>query len=176
MYTLVNVISSIGPHMRPLSNPYQRIAAEYRAQTRPGDLIVVAGLGPLADAAVNIPYFADRPTESLHGVLTKSRDNSTVAVQLLQDEVRQTLASGHQVYLADDTYRLAHNPDVESALVERHKGVDLAALQHPYASWRVAKAWRSGVGHRADHWRRRHDQRPELLRQTAIGELRVGYV
>ena len=58
--------------MKPVAGLSQRVALDIRAHTPPRSLIIVPGVGADAQGEVDIPYFANRPVLSLHGLLAHS--------------------------------------------------------------------------------------------------------
>ena len=116
LFAVLNVQASIGPHRRADASPFQQKAAEVRAHTRPGDLIIVAGAGDMAQNEVDIPYFADRDVLSLHTLLTRKRGDKAAALQQAQAQIAQTLQSGHTVYALDELW----NRRTLDALRQKH--------------------------------------------------------
>ena len=80
LYAVLNAQASILPHLAPNSDPFRRIAADVRAHTQPGDIVLVAGAGDGGPCEVALPYFADREVVSLHGLLTRSRNDKAAAL------------------------------------------------------------------------------------------------
>jgi MFS family permease len=146
MYATVNVMSSIGLHLKPESSPFQRIAMEYRQHTVPGDVIIVPGVGDLSELEVNLPYFADRDTYSAHTALTRSRDDVGEAIGRLQEDITTAIASGHHVYVTDDLYRMARYPGVVDDLKAHHRNVGPSDLKPLFAPWNAKIAWNSSHG------------------------------
>jgi len=143
-YALLNLQVSILPHLAPQSDPFRRIAADVRAHTRRGDVVLVAGAGDGGPCEVALPYFADRDVISLHGLLTKARDDKAAALLQAQTEIAATLASGHAVYALDEVVP-SHSPRTLAALSAKHRltGEDLTRLLSPYGrTW----AWDSPRG------------------------------
>ncbi len=144
VYAALNFAVSIGPHLSPSSDPFRRIAADVRAHTRFGDVVLVAGAGDGGPCEVALPYFADRDVISLHGLLTKKRDDKLAALSLAQSEIDTTLASGHAVYALDEVIPW-HNAKTLAALSAKHHltAADLQILLSPYVR---TLAWQSGRG------------------------------
>lgn len=143
-YATLNLLVGVLPHLSPQSDPFRRIAADVRAHTRPGDVVLVAGAGDGGPCEVALPYFADRDVISLHGLLTKKRDDKAAALVLAQSEITSTLQSGHAVYALDDVVP-AHNAKTLAALSAKHglTAADLKTLLSPYVR---TLAWQSGRG------------------------------
>ena len=143
-YAALNLTISIEPHLAPSSDPFRRIAADVRAHTSFGDVVVVAGAGDGGPCEVALPYFADRDVISLHGLLTKKRDDKLAALSLVRSEIDRTLASGHAVYALDDVVP-SHNARALAALSAKHglTANDLTTLLSPYTR---TLAWQSGRG------------------------------
>ena len=144
LYAVLNLQIGILPHLSPQSDPFRRIAADVRAHTQPGDVVLVAGAGDGGPCEVALPYFADRDVISLHGLLTKKRDDKAAALTLAQSEINSTLASGHAVYALDDVVP-THNAKTLAALAAKHHltSADLTALLSPYVR---TLAWQSPRG------------------------------
>ncbi len=144
VYAALNLQVGILPHLSPQSDPFRRIAADVRAHTQPGDVVLVAGAGDGGPCEVALPYFADREVISLHGLLTKKRDDIPAALSLAQSQITSTLASGHAVYALDDVIP-AHNAKTLAALAAKHHltSGDLTALLSPYVR---TFAWQSPRG------------------------------
>lgn len=116
LFAVLNVQASIAPHHRTDASPFQHLAAEVRAHTRPGDLILLAGVGDTAQNEVDIPYFADRDVISLHTLLTRKRGDKSAALLQAQSQISDTLQTGHAVYALDELW----NRRTLAALREKH--------------------------------------------------------
>ena len=144
-YAVLNLLVGVLPHLSPQSDPFRRIAADVRAHTRPGDVVLVAGAGDGGPCEVALPYFADREVISLHGLLTTKRDDKAAALSAAQADIGSVLASGHAVYALDEVVP-SHNAKTLAALSAKHHGLtaaDLKTLLSPYAR---TLAWQSGRG------------------------------
>ena len=144
LYATLNAQASIFPHLAPGTDPFQRISADVRAHTQPGDIVVVAGAGDGGPCEVALPYFADREVVSLHTILTRSHDNQAASLATAQAQIAAALAQGHSVYALDEIIP-GHDPHTFSALAGRHRLAPayLPALLSPY---RRTPAWRSPRG------------------------------
>ena len=144
VYALLNLQVSILPHLAPSSDPFRRIAADVRAHTQIGDVVLVAGAGDGGPCEVALPYFADRDVISLHGLLTKKRDDKAAALGQAQQEIATALASGHSVYALDEVVPM-HSEKTLAALAAKHHltDEDLKTLLSPYVR---TLAWQSGRG------------------------------
>ena len=144
VYGLLNLQASILPHLAPSSDPFRRISADVRAHTRAGDVVVVAGAGDGGPCEVALPYFADRNVISLHGLLTKQRDDKAAALALARSEIASALGAGHGVYALDEVVPY-HNARALAALSAKHglTAADLAALLAPDVR---TLAWQSPRG------------------------------
>ena len=144
LYGTLNAQASILPHLFPGTDPFQRIAADVRAHTQVGDVILVAGAGDGGPCEVALPYFADREVVSVHGLLTKKRDDKALAFATMQAQMNAVLGGGHAVYALDEIVP-GHDAHTFAALSERHHiaQADLKALFAPY---RRTLAWRSPRG------------------------------
>ncbi len=144
LYAALNLQVGILPHLSSMSDPFRRIAADVRVHTRPGDVVLVAGAGDGGPCEVALPYFADRDVISLHGLLTKKRDDIPAALSLTQSQIASTLASGHAVYALDEVVP-NHNARTLAALSAKHHltSADLKTLLSPYVR---TLAWQSPRG------------------------------
>ena len=144
VYAFLNLQNSILPHLAPASDPFRRIAADVRAHTRFGDVVLVAGAGDGGPCEVALPYFADRDVISLHGLLTKKRNDKAAALSLAQSQIAGALASGRAVYALDEVIPM-HNEKTLAALAAKHHLTDddLKTLLSPYVR---TLAWQSGRG------------------------------
>ena len=162
LYGLLNVQASVLPHLGPDSDPFRRIAADVRAHTQPGDVALVAGAGSGGPCEVALPYFADREVISLHGLLTKTRNDKAAALTAsgpagpdaplsARAQINAVLAGGHAVYALDEVIPTgmnlgaAHNPHTLAELAARHHltSADIKALLTPYT---LSVAWHSPRG------------------------------
>ena len=162
LYGLLNAQASVLPHLAPKSDPFRRIAADVRAHTQPGDVILVAGAGDGGPCEVALPYFADRAVISLHGLLTTARDDKAAALTApvpagpdappsAQAQINAALAGGHAVYALDELIPAglnlgkAHNPHTLAELAARHHLTqkDIKSLLSPYT---LTQAWHSPRG------------------------------
>ena len=137
LYATVNWTDSIRPHRAPDASPFQRIAADVKAHTRPGDEILLAGAGEQAQCEVDVPYFAGRDVISLHTLLTRAHNDKGAALSVAQAQMAQTWASGHAVYGLDELW---HGAQAWDALRKRHPGIAPADLQ-PWAVRAPQPAW-----------------------------------
>ena len=98
----------------------------------------------LVTCEVALPYFADRDVISLHGLLTKKRDDKAAALSLAQSEINSTLAAGHAVYALDEVVP-THSAKTLAALSAKHHltPADLKTLLSPYVR---TFAWQSPRG------------------------------
>ncbi len=144
LYATLNAQASILPHLTPGSDPFRRIAADVRAHTSPGDVVVVAGAGDGGPCEVALPYFADREVVSLHGLLTKARDDQPAAFAAAQAQIADTLAMGHAIYALDEVIP-GHDPHTFAALAIRHHVLP-TDLKTFFAPYQRTLAWRSPRG------------------------------
>ncbi|MGI4788828.1 MAG: hypothetical protein ACRYFS_08255 [Janthinobacterium lividum] len=144
VYGALNLQVSILPHLAPQSDPFRRIATDVRAHTQFGDVVLVAGAGDGGPCEVALPYFADRDVISLHGLLTKKRDDKAAALQMAQSDINAVLSSGHAVYALDDVIP-SHDAHTLAALSTKHHltDADLKTLLSPYVR---TLAWESPRG------------------------------
>ena len=139
----VNLESSIIPHLRQSSDPFQRIADNVAAHTKTGDIVVVMGAGNAAQCEVDIPYFADRDVVSLHGILTRQHNNAPNSIAIAQNEIDTAISQGHSVYALDEVW---NDPVALMSLEHHHPGWnsgDITTLFQPYT---MTHAWRGPHG------------------------------
>ncbi len=155
LYALLNAQASILPHLATGSDPFRRIAADVRAHTAPGDIVLVAGAGDGGPCEVALPYFADREVISLHSLLTRSHNDRGVALAEARAQIDDALGQGHAVYALDEIIP-GHDAHTFAALADRHHLTpgDLKSLFTPY---RRQLAWRSPRG---PVWRLSHSKDP----------------
>ena len=138
-----NATAGIRPHLRAGSSPFQRVAADIKTHTRPGDLVVLTGEGDLAECEVNIPYFGDRDAISLHTMLARRDEDPGATKAAVRAEIETAMRGGHNIYMLDE----AHNPAGASALlIARHPAATVSFLRDLFAPWTSAVAWRSDHG------------------------------
>jgi hypothetical protein len=137
LFTCVNWANSMGPHLRPGANAFVRIAANVKAHTQTGDVVLLAGAGEEGQCEVFIPYFANRDVISLHTLLTRAHNDKTVAYAQAQTEMQTAWASGHNVYALDELW---HGTQAWHALLKKHPGVQASdldgwAVRAPVSAW-----------------------------------------
>lgn len=144
LYAVLNAQASILPHLAENSDPFRRMAADFRAQTRPGDFALVAGAGDGGPLEVTLPYFADRDVVSLHTLLTRRRNDKALAFADAQTQINAALSEGRAVYALDEAVP-GHNARAQNALALRHH-VTPADLQSFLAPYQRTLAWISPRG------------------------------
>lgn len=142
----INWTCSIHPNMAVGASPFQRVAADLRAHTEPGDLIVVMGAGNDAQCEVDIPYFAERNLLSLHSTLTTAHEDVPLALSRSRAQIAHALGRDRRVYALDD---VIGNRGALLALHARHPEFTAADLQSLVGSYRWKVAW---VGPRGPVW------------------------
>jgi len=144
LYAVLNAQASILPHLTSSSDPFRRMAADVRAHTQASDIVLVAGAGDGGPLEVTLPYFADRDVASLHTLLTRRRDDKSLAFADAQAQINAALAGGHSVYALDEAIP-GHNARTLAALTLRHH-VTSADLQSFLAPYQRTLAWHSPRG------------------------------
>ena len=144
LYAVLNAQASILPHLAEGSDPFRRMAADFRLHSNPGDLALVAGAGDGGPLEVTLPYFADRDVVSLHTLLTRRRNDKALAFADARTQIDTALAVGHAVYALDEAIP-GHNPRTQNALAVRHH-VTAADLQGFLVPYRRTLAWLSPRG------------------------------
>jgi hypothetical protein len=154
LYAVLNAQAGFLPHLAPNSDPFRRIAADVRAHTQAGDVVVVAGAGYGGTCEVALPYFADRDVVSLHGLLTRSRNDKAAALfgpGGAQAQINAALAAGHAVYALDEVIPAgvnlgrAHNQLTLNALAKDHH-LTQADLKTLLSAYTLTPAWHSPRG------------------------------
>ncbi len=144
LYAVLNAQASILPHLTVGSDPFRRMAADFRSHTHSGDIALVAGAGDGGPLEVTLPYFADRDVVSLHTLLTRRRDDRALAFADARAQMDSALAEGHTVYALDEAIP-GHNIRTQNALTQRHHVTSLD-LQGFLAPYRRTLAWISPRG------------------------------
>lgn len=140
---LVNLQSSIAPHLKETSDPFQRIAGNIAAHTRSGDIVVVTGAGDAAQCEVDIPYFADRECVSLHTILTRQHNDPVAAIEVARSQMDSALAAGHNVYALDEVW---NSPLAMASLEQHHPGWVMADEKILFQPYRRIHAWMGSDG------------------------------
>ena len=140
---LTNLSISIVPHLTAKSDPFRQIAYDIARHTLPGDLIVVAGAGDLAQSEVDIPYFSLRNCISLHTTLTRQHENIAHSGQIISVAIATDLDAGHRVYVFDD---LVHGGKTLDALQRRHPELTRADVDSIFSKFKATPAWSSKHG------------------------------
>jgi len=139
----VNLVSSVVPHLKESSDPFQRIANDVASHTKTGDIVVVAGAGNAAQCEVDIPYFADRHVVSIHAILTRQHNDPTSTITAAQAEINAALAQGHHVYALDEVW---DDPVALSSLEHHHPGWNAAYNTSMFEPYHRTHAWRGPHG------------------------------
>jgi len=144
LYAVLNAQASILPHLTSESDPFRRMAADFRMHTAPGDIALVAGAGDGGPLEVTLPYFADRDVVSLHTLLTRRRDDKSLAFADARNAIKEVFAQGHSIYAIDETIP-GHNSRTLAALALHHH-ISANDLRAFLSSYRRSFAWQSPRG------------------------------
>jgi hypothetical protein len=146
VFVLLNFLAGILPYLKPVAGLSQRVALDIKAHTPPRSLIVVSGVGEDAQCEVDIPYFANRPVLSLHGLLAHS-----ATVPAAQASLNKLLAGAfgakRQVYVLDEVWNA---PDSVKGLQKQSPGLDGPHLRSLFQIGTLVPAW---TGPRGIVWR-----------------------
>jgi hypothetical protein len=143
LVAIVNLVSSVIPHLKESSDPFQRIAGDVAAHTKTGDIVVVTGAGNAAQCEVDIPYFADRDVVSLHGILTRQHNNPDAAIAAARQEIDTAIAEGHNVYALDEVW---HDPIALASLERHHPGWNASDVTTLFQPYHLTHAWHGPHG------------------------------
>ena len=146
VFALLNFLSGILPYLKPVAGLSQRVALDIRQHTPPRSLIVVTGVGDDAQCEVDIPYFANRPVLSLHGLLAHSR-TLPAARSALEDSLTRASGAGRQIYVLDELWSCR---DCVKGLQRQSPGLTGSDLQALFPPGTLTPAW---IGPRGQVWR-----------------------
>jgi hypothetical protein len=136
-FGVANLWLYVLPKMPVESNSSLVIAQEVRENTPPKSLVIVDGMGYIANMEVYIPYFGKRDTISLHQAMLR---HGNKGMSWLQQRIRRELSSGNRVYALGEVF---NSPKAWQELTERYgieRGDVRAALMpfHPVKRFRVS--------------------------------------
>ena len=137
VFAALNFLAGILPYQKPVAGLSQRMALDIRAHTPPRSLLVVSGVGEDAQCEVDIPYFANRPVLSLHGLLAHSA-TLPVAQISLEHSLTGAFGARRQVYVLDEIWG---RRDSVKGLGRRSPGVSSEALRLLFQKFDLAPAW-----------------------------------
>ncbi|MGI4788075.1 MAG: hypothetical protein ACRYFS_04415 [Janthinobacterium lividum] len=141
----LNFLAGILPYLKPVAGLSQREAFDIRSHT-PRSLMIVSGVGDDAQCEVDIPYFANRPVLSLHGLLAHS--GTLPAAQLsLEASLTGAFGAHRQVYVMDEIWS---RRDQVKGLQRQSLGLDAGDLRALFLSYNLVSAWN---GPRGTVWR-----------------------
>ena len=137
VFVLLNFLAGILPYLKPINGISQRVAFDMKAHTPPRSVIIVSGVGDDAQGEVDIPYFANRPTLSLHGLLAHTK--TLPATQAALDKsLTGAFGAGRQVYVPDEIWT---RRDCVAGLARQSPGVTGADLQALFGRYALTPAW-----------------------------------
>ncbi len=150
----LNFLAGILPYLKPVNGISQRVAFDIKAHTPPRSVMIVSGVGEDAQAEVDIPYFANRPVLSLHGLLAHSV-TLPAAQAALDKSLAGALGAGRQVYVLDEIWT---RWDSVAGLTRQSPGITSAGLQALLGKYALVPAW---TGPRGIVYRIRSRSKPE---------------
>ena len=161
VFTSLNFLAGILPYQKPVAGLSQRVALDIRGHTPPRSLIIVSGVGDDAQCEVDIPYFANRPVLSIHGLLAHS-GTLPAAQASLAKSLSGAFGASRQVYVLDEIWS---RRDQVKGLARQSplSGDDLHAL---FQSYVLIPAW---TGPRGQVWRVKNPSRLASSQVTSQG-------
>jgi len=100
-FGIANLWLYVLPKMPEESNRPLMIARKVKQNTPEKSLIIVTGMGYVANMEVYIPYFAERETVSLHHAMIRHGDNG---MKWLLEKIKNSLAEGSRVYIFGEVF------------------------------------------------------------------------
>jgi len=146
IFVLLNFLAGILPYLKPVAGLSQRVAVDMKAHTPPRSLIVVSGVGDDAQCEVDVPYFANRPVLSLHGLLAHSA-TLPAAQASLDKSLDGAFGANRQVYVLDEVWAAR---DSLKGLQKQSPGLDGPRLRSLFQHYALTPAW---IGPRGMVWR-----------------------
>ena len=146
MFAGLNFLAGILPYLKPVAGLSQRVAVDIKAHTPPRSLIVLSGVGDDAQCEVDVPYFAERPVLSLHGLLAHA-----ATLPAAQASLNKSLAGAYgakrQVYVMGEMWS---RRDQAAGLARQSPGLSGADVQALFRGYALVPAWN---GLRGTVWR-----------------------
>jgi hypothetical protein len=146
MFAGLNFLAGILPYLKPVAGLSQRVAVDIKAHTPPRSLIVLSGVGDDAQCEVDVPYFAERPVLSLHGLLAHA-----ATLPAAQASLNKSLAGAYgakrQVYVMGEMWS---RRDQAAGLARQSPGLSGADVQALFRDYAFIPAWN---GPRGTVWR-----------------------
>ncbi len=146
VFVLLNFFAGILPYLKPVAGLSQRVAFDVKAHAPPRSLFIVSGVGDDAQCEVDIPYFANRPVLSLHGLLAHSADMTAAQVSL-DKSLAGAFGAHRQVYVLGEVWTAS---DCVKGLQRQVPGLDSPRLRSLFGSYTLVPAW---TGPRGQVWR-----------------------
>ena len=143
---LLNFLAGILPYLKPVAGLSQRVALDIKAHTPPRSLVIVSGVGDDAQCEVDVPYFANRPVLSLHGLLAHTA-TLPAAQAALDQSLARAFGAKRQVYVLDEIWS---RRDEVAGLTRQSPGVSGADLRALFGHDTLTPAW---TGPRGIVWR-----------------------
>ncbi|MEN6372484.1 MAG: hypothetical protein ABFD64_10790 [Armatimonadota bacterium] len=134
-FATANLWLYVLPRMPVESNPSIVIARKIRENTPPKSLVIVAGMGYIADMEVYIPYFGKRETISLHQTMLR---HGGKGIDRLQQKIRGELSEGNRVYVFGEVF---DSPKAWQELTKRY-GIKRQDVRAALIRFRPVKRFR----------------------------------
>lgn len=113
-FGIANLWLYVLPKMPKESNRPLMIAQKVKQNTPEKSLVIVAGMGYVANMEVYIPYFAERETVSLHHAMIRHGDKG---IKWLREKINKNLSEGSCVYVFGEVF---DSPKAWQELGERY--------------------------------------------------------
>ncbi len=146
VFMTLNFLAGILPYLKPVAGVSQRVALDVKSHTPPRSLIIVSGVGDDAQCEVDVPYFANRPVLSLHGLLAHS-PSLPAAQATLNKSLAGALGANRQVYVLGEIWTAR---DSVKGLQKQSPNLDSATLHSLFDGYTLAPVW---TGPRGPVWR-----------------------
>ena len=146
VFVCLNFLAGIVPYLKPVAGLSRLVALDIRAHTPPRSLVIVSGVGDDAQCEVDVPYFANRPVLSLHGLLAHTQTLPS-AQAALDHSLAGAFGAKRQVYVMDEIWS---RRDQVAGLARQSPGLSGADVQALFRGYALVPAW---TGPRGTVWR-----------------------
>ena len=138
----LNFLAGILPYLKPVAGLSRLVALDIKAHTPPRSLVIVSGVGDDAQCEVDVPYFANRPVLSLHGLLAHTATLTTAQASLDQS-LTGAFGAGRQVYVLGEMWS---RRDQVAGLNRQAPGLSGADVQALFQNYALVPAWNGPRG------------------------------